>query len=167
MAVKFSCDEVLEMGLQIERNGRRFYARAAGAATDPDVAALLGELAEMESDHERIFADLKGRLPAEGLPEAGYDPYGETALYLRAAADTHVFNVYQGDPEVLAECDDPLEVVKMALQFEKDSVVFFLGLADMVPEQLGRPEVEALVQEEMRHITQLNAKLEELRARRA
>ncbi len=162
MALSFNADEVLEMGLQIERNGSRFYRRAAEGATHPEVKELLLELAEMEADHEKLFAELKAKLPPGAAPEMEYDPHGETALYLRAAADTHVFNTQREHPELLSGKESPEEVLEIAIRFEKDSVVFFLGLKDMVPDGLGKAEVEGLIHEEMNHVTSLSQTLEAL-----
>jgi rubrerythrin len=159
---KFNCAEVLEMALQIERNGGRFYRRAAAEAANAEVRDALLELAEMEEDHEELFAELKEKVSGSEAPEVAYDPQGESALYLRAAADTHIFNVHRQDPAQLGAGQSAEEVLRTALQFEKDSVVFFLGLQEMVPEGLGKERVAELVREEMRHITTLSARLEGL-----
>ncbi len=70
MAAVFSADEVLEMALQIERNGAAFYRRAAQGADDPDAAVLLRELGKMEEEHESLFRRLRERLPAGAAPRS-------------------------------------------------------------------------------------------------
>ncbi|MHC4479718.1 MAG: ferritin family protein [Planctomycetota bacterium] len=162
MAVSFNADEVLEMALQIERNGGRFYRRAAEQAQDPGVKQILAELAEMEADHEDLFAQLQASLSEGAAPPLDYDPNADAALYLQAAAESHVFNVRREGPDVLSGLGGPREVLKKAIEFEKDSVVFFLGLKEMVPEGLGRQDVDELIKEEMSHITMLSEALERL-----
>ncbi len=162
MTVNFNADEVFEMGLQIERNGNRFYAEAAEAAQDEQLKLLLQDLARMESGHEDLFRQLKDSLPAGAAPELGYDPDEQTALYLRAAADTHIFNVRREDPKELVGKGTAEEILNVALQFEKDSVVFFLGLEAMVPAELGKEQVRGLVREEMSHIAALSRALSAL-----
>ncbi len=164
MAAPFNAEEVLEMALQIERNGGRFYRSAAAQAAEPSVRQTLSELAEMEEDHEELFAEIKRALSGRSPFTANYDPNGEAASYLRAAAETHVFNVQQQLADALAEADDAAKVLSRAIQFEKDSVVFFLGLLRAVPEGLGRSDVERLIAEEMDHIGQLSRRLSELSA---
>lgn len=159
MPTSFSADEVLEMALQIERNGERFYREAAGRADDAQLKDLLLELAEMEADHTRVFADLKAKLPSEAAPEIPYDPYDEVALYLRAAADTQIFNVYGAQPESLRAQRSPEEVLRTAIQLEKDSVVFYVGIREIVPERLGKAEVDKVIKEEMSHIRLLSDQL--------
>ncbi|MGD2173856.1 MAG: ferritin family protein [Candidatus Brocadiaceae bacterium] len=163
MAKLYNAGEVFEMALEIERNGERFYRQAAGAADDPEIARALDALAEMESDHAELFARLKGELPADASPAIPYDPDGDVARYLRAAADNHVFNVYRDEPQHLSEKRAAEDILGAALQFEKDTVVFFLGIREMVPPELGRSEVDQLIKEEMAHIVDLTDQLERLR----
>jgi rubrerythrin len=44
MSTPFNADEILEMAEQIERNGARFYRRAAEGAVDPRNRQLLSSL---------------------------------------------------------------------------------------------------------------------------
>ena len=44
------------------------------------------------------------------------------------------------------------------MQAEKDSIAFFVGLKELIPENFGRDKVEELIKEEMKHIRWLNDK---------
>ena len=158
----YNAGEIFEMALEIERNGAGFYSRAARQADNADVKKLLEDLAEMEKDHEALFARLRDALPKEAAPQVPYDPDDAVAGYLQAAADTHVFRVSKDSPEALSSLGDARDVLRQAIRFEKDTVAFFLGAVEMVPEDLGRAEVEALLREEMAHITLLARHLGEL-----
>jgi rubrerythrin len=50
----------------------------------------------------------------------------------------------------------------MALQFEKDSVAFFLGMKQILPDPDGKSDIDKLIQSEMDHIRMLSACLREL-----
>ena len=54
------------------------------------------------------------------------------------------------------------EVFEMAIQIEKDSIVFFLGMQDMVPQKLGKADVGRLVEEEKGHIRFIKETMEPL-----
>lgn len=162
MAVKYNAAEVLEMALEIERNGHRFYRSAAAATEEPEARKLLNRLAEMEDDHRELFIQLKNELPERAAPGVPYDPNAEVSGYLRAAADTHVFNVSRAAPDDLAEAGSTADILRVAIQFEKDSVIYFLGLRDLVPVDMGREQVERLVREEMDHLAELSRQLERL-----
>jgi rubrerythrin len=155
MAIHYNAREVFEIGIQIERNGARFYRLAADRARDTRVKDTFLRLARMEDDHERLFGNLLSRLPPDAGPVDGYDPDEQAVRHLHAAAGTHVFNVRGGAPQRMGGMTTPQEVLRAAMEFEKDSIVCFLGMRDMVPENLGRAHIEALISEEMDHIATL------------
>ena len=159
MAFEFNADEVLQMAERIERNGARFYRRAAEACgTDARTRDKLLELAEMEDGHERTFAQMRGTLRAEESRSAVFDPQGEAARYLAAMADANVFGA-EADPVDLV-CDKSIgELLKIAIGLEKESIVFYLGLRDLVSVKLGADKVERILKEEMSHVALLRGQL--------
>jgi rubrerythrin len=54
------------------------------------------------------------------------------------------------------------EIIEIALNSENESVVFYLSLKDLVPVNAGRDKVEAIIIEELSHITTLLKKLKSL-----
>ena len=61
---------------------------------------------------------------------------------------------------------DSLEdILKEAITAEKDSIVFYLGMKEMVPETLGRSRIDAIIKEEMAHINILSKELVALKKR--
>ena len=163
MSIPYSADEIFEMAEQIERNGAKFYRKAAELAQRADVRDLLTSLAKMEDGHEAMFISLRENLPNEASQPSVFDPYGETSLYLQAAADSHVFNVRKDVRELLTGKETAEEILNMAIGFEKDSIVFFLGMRDMVPENMGKKEIGILVEQEMTHLADLSKQLAALR----
>jgi len=49
--------------------------------------------------------------------------------------------------------------LKAAITAEKDSIVFYLGMKEAVPENLGKGRIEKIIKEEMGHIKFLSSKL--------
>jgi rubrerythrin len=49
-----------------------------------------------------------------------------------------------------------VEILKSAIEAEKDSIVFYLGMKEGVPEKLGKGRLEAIIKEEMGHIRVLS-----------
>jgi rubrerythrin len=159
MSFDFNADEIFEMAMQIERNGVRFYRLAAEGTIDPNDRQLLLELATMEQDHERTFAEMKDALATSEKLSATFDPYGEGASYLRAMANGNVFDVKADPHDFFSGQKSREDILRKAIDLEKDSIVFYLGMRDMVPPRLGRDKVEHIIREEMRHIVSLNRKL--------
>ncbi len=59
MVYDFNADEIFEMAEQIEKNGASFYRKSAEAIADTGAKKLLLDLAAMEDEHEKTFADLR------------------------------------------------------------------------------------------------------------
>jgi rubrerythrin len=162
MSIVFNADEILEMAEQIERNGAKFYRRAAEGSAGSGAKDMLLGLAKMEDDHEKTFADMRTKLSAEEKGGTVFDPYDEQAMYLKAMADGHVFNP-KLDPSTQLTGEEPLEeILRTAVDLEKDSIIFYLGLKEMVPEVLGKDRVNSIIREEMGHIVMLSEKLADL-----
>ena len=153
----FNMDEIFEMAEQIERNGAAFYRNAAKGISDSQSSELLLELAQMEDQHEKTFASLRSQISEDEKTSAVFDPDGEAVLYLRALADTRVFFKKKIDTGSLEE------ILKEALTAEKDSIVFYLGMKELVPEKSGKAKIDSIIKEEMGHIKLLGKKLVELK----
>ena len=153
MVYDFTADEVFEMAEQLERNGAKFYRTAAENVSDPRSKELLFGLAEMEDEHEKTFALLRTGLSDAEKTTTVFDPEDESVLYLRALADTRVFF------EKKIDISSMKEILKAAIVAEKDSIVFYLGLKDFVPDKLGKSRLDTIIKEEMGHIRILSKEL--------
>ena len=153
MVYDFTADDVFEMAEQLERNGADFYRKAAENVSDPLAKELLIGLAEMEDEHEKTFALLRADLSNAEIITTVFDPENESALYLRALADTRVFF------EKKIDISSMKDILKAAIVAEKDSIVFYLGLKDLVPDQLGKNRLDTIIKEEMGHIRILSKEL--------
>lgn len=159
MSIRYNADEVFEMSEQMERNGAKFYRRAAELASDDATKQMLIELAEMEEDHEKTFAEMRRDLSEEERKPMVFDPDSELTLYLRAMADQHVFNVNEDPSARLSAEDSRDDVLRMAIGMEKDSIVFYLGMKELVPARLGKERLDHIIQEEFGHINTLSSKM--------
>lgn len=153
MGLGFNADEIFEMAEQIERNGAKYYRDAAESVTNADDKTFLVELADMEDEHGVIFADLRKNLASDEKETVTFDPEEEAAQYLKALADTRVF--YEKDIDISSMTG----ILKGAITAEKDSIVFYLGMKDMVGGTHGKNRVDAIIKEEMKHIKLLSSRL--------
>ena len=153
MTYDFTADDVFEMAQTLERNGSKFYRNAAEKTGDPEAKALLMRLAEMEDAHEKTFAILRSNLSEKDKTATVFVPQHESALYLRALADTRVFFEKEIDLSSMKE------IFMAAILAEKDSIVFYLGMKDLVPDKLGKDRLDGIIKEEMGHIRTLSKEL--------
>jgi rubrerythrin len=159
MSNGFNADEIFEIALEFERQGVQFYTKASEMFEDPEIRSMLASLAAMEAEHEQVFSSMRARLVGhEGYSQV-FDPDGTASSYLRAITGGEVFDV----GTALIGSETLADILKMGIEAEKNSVVFYTGLKSVVPENLGRDKVEKIIEEEMNHIGILSDKLSSLK----
>jgi len=157
MAIRFNADEIFEIAEKIEQNGVSFYRSAAEMFKGKKEADLFNQLASMEEQHRLIFAAMRSEATKlKDMEDALYDPDNDTQKYLHAIADGKVF--VSGDDKSVSFSgrETKSEILKTAIGLEKDSIIFYLGMRDMVPEKLGRSKMDEIINEEKRHIVILS-----------
>lgn len=160
--MQFSSHEILEMAVQIELNGMRFYQRAAEQTENAALRTLLLSLVDMEQQHKRTFAEMQEELAEAEKAHTAFEDDDEGVLYLRAFADGTVFSA-EADAELMhAAGESPDRVLEQAIELEKNSIAFYAGLKDMVPARRGKQRVEQIIKEEMSHVRMLAAKRQQL-----
>jgi rubrerythrin len=162
MGIKFNADEIFEMAEQMERNGAKFYNKAAEASASARSRELLRDLAAMESVHEKTFANMRTELSDKERAATVFDPDDVATAYLQAFADGHVFNVNQDPSELLTGRETMEEVLQRAIGLERDSIAFYMGIRESVPENLGRDRIDGIIREEMKHVNMLSQELASL-----
>lgn len=153
----FNADDIFEMAVKIEQNGAVFYREAAEKVDGENNKKFLLDLAAMEDEHEQTFEAMKKELAGNATFSTTFDPEGENAAYLNAFADSRVFFKKEQPSSSLKD------ILSCAIQTEKDSIAFYLGMKELVPENLGRSKLDAIIKEEMDHIRILAGKLSEYR----
>jgi rubrerythrin len=151
MMALFTAAEALEMAMEIEKNGEAFYNAVAGRVDDESAAALFRELAAQEKKHLALFQKLAGQSGAPSSMGAEYDQYD---LYLKATLDNALFS---GPDKALAAAEhatDQKAALQVAIGFEKDTLLFFYDLRDMVSET-ERESVADIIREEKMHLRRL------------
>jgi rubrerythrin len=163
MSMFFNADEVFEIAEQIERNGARFYRKAAGSESSDENRQILEKLASMEDDHEKTFAAMRRTLAERDRESRTFDPQDEAAMYMRAMADGNVFDTRRDPSEMLNGRETMADILSIAIGLEKDSIIYYLGMKDLIPPELGKEKIDSIIREEMRHITLLNRQLMDIR----
>jgi len=162
MSIDFNADEIFQLGIQIETNGKQFYETVAKNSLDPSLKRLFSELSKWESEHRQLFEKLRKALPDSARKETLFDPDGEQSLYLKLMAESHVFLKNRDIASLASGCKTSAEALDLAIAFEKDSIVFFTTIKGIVPGHLGKDEIDLLINEEIKHISILAQKKKEL-----
>ena len=159
MPITFNADEVLEMAEQIERNGAKFYREAAKKAPERQIKDMFLRLAAMEDTHLRVFQQMRTTLSDQDKGGTTFDPEGEASLYLQAMADERGFEGMKGRNIKLTGKESTRELLEIAIGAEKNSILYYVGLKEMVPTETGREKVEAVIREEVGHAAELRRQL--------
>ncbi|MHC4110914.1 MAG: ferritin-like domain-containing protein [Planctomycetota bacterium] len=162
MGITFNANEIFEMAEEIERNGAKFYRKAAANSPDKETKQMLLGMAVMEDEHLKTFEQMRKGLSGQEKGWTVFDPDNQSALYLQAMADARGCEGKITPTKELTGKETPKEIVEIALNSEKESVVFYFGLKGLVPVKAGREKVEAIIIEELGHITMLLGRLKNL-----
>ena len=160
MIVNLNAFEIFEIAERIERNGAMFYRKAAHMFFDNEnVRKILLEIAAMEDEHERTFAKMRRQLTSESRRLMLFDTLEDIDDYLKTMADKHIFDLSEDINDKLSGHETVEDVLQMAIDAEKDSVVFYVGLKNLVSATAGRDRIDSIVAEEMKHIAMLSRQL--------
>ena len=163
MIYEFNAAEVFEIAIQIEENGRKFYEKAQEKIADPEIRAVFDYLAVEEVKHKMKFEELKAKLPESAKESKVWDPEDETGRYLKMMADMHVFRSEADLERRIGSIGSGAEALNLAIQFEKDSIVFFLAVQEETDENQGKKLIGQLVKEEQGHLKKLSLQLRKLK----
>jgi len=163
MPLTFNADEIFEMAEEIERNGAKFYRQAAKKTADKHTQKFLLDLAAMEDGHLRTFQQMRKGLAGREKEQLIYDPDNEALRYLQVIADSHGTEGKKSLTENLSAAENIRQILEIAVDAEKNSILFYSGLKDFVPPRAGRDKIEAVIKEEFSHIITLKEKLNALK----
>jgi rubrerythrin len=160
MSVEFNAFEAFQIAERIERNGAGFYRRAAELFDDPDISKMLLQLADWESGHEGIFSNMRKQLSEEAPGQRIFKPE-DVPFDPKAMAGLAVFGMRKEPSIELNGRESIIDILKMAIEKEKDSIVYYTGLKGFVPAQAGRDKIDDIIREEYRHIGILSQSLQQ------
>jgi len=144
----YSLSEVIEQAVQTEKLGYAFYSGAAEKFKDHRVRELFALLAAKEQGHEKKFTELKRVVKEEEVVD-----WEEVSKYLRAIVESEFFLGRDKSLAALGQVKTVAEAVKTALGFEKETLLYFYAIKDIVRE---KDVVEEIIEEEKSHILWLD-----------
>lgn len=164
MPAKFNIDEVFEMAEQIERNGQEFYRQSAKLMKpNSKNQKLMLSLADMEVNHEKIFSEMRENIlesnNLESILNPDFDPDGSASIYLHSIVSDKIFDLTELPS---FESKTPKDILKIAIEREKDSIIFYLGIKELVSKDFGQDKVDLIIKEEISHIVYLGNELKEI-----
>lgn len=151
MSITFSPNEFIEIAIGIERRGIAFYDIMTKSTESDAAREIFQRLSDMEREHiktfESMLTDAEAQPPAESYP-------GEYAAYLQALVDSAVFTDDMITSELATQADSDIEAMELAIGAEKDSILFYYEMRDIMPRK-AQPTVDRILAEEKSHLEAL------------
>ena len=147
-------EKAIEMGINIEEAGRKFYLEKAASANIPQVRHHLQRLANDEVEHMRMLNELKHSLIEKG-EWIGVKELPDSKKRLE---ELGAFEKESG-PEI-QDTASAVEVLNEALKLEERVSKFYKGLAGELKNDKGRQFFNALAEWEQGHYELIKKLLE-------
>jgi rubrerythrin len=152
--VEFSINEIIELAIQIEKKGYTFYNKALERKNlSSNSAELLKKLRDDEIVHEQTFKRMRTELNREEITLSG--DWQEVSNYLRAISDSHIFSKSDAAIKLATSAEDEKELIENAIQFEKDTLLFFNSIFEKIEDRTVRKILKKIIEEEVLHVKKL------------
>lgn len=145
----FSVNEILDMAIQLEKNGESVYRNAVDKVKDPDLVSLLKWMADEEANHRHWFLEVKKNVETHSI-----NPF-------MAEMSRQVFGGILGDKSFshrhvdFSGVDRVDDLIGIFLEFEKDTILFYETLIPFIEDDDTLENIKKIIAEENNHIKKL------------
>lgn len=147
-----SVEGIIDLAVKIEKAGQKFYSSLAIFEYNEKIKDLLVLLAGEEAKHITAFENL-GKVLKDDSSSAG-SCSRDYADYLNCIVRAHMFfNMDLEDADY--KVDTARETLELALKFERDSIMVFQEMKEVVG-AAGKEVLEKLIDQERGHILKLS-----------
>ena len=153
MSNTFSSSEIVQMGVNIEKNGKEFYTVASEDAKTPEIKKVFEFLASEEEKHVEVFEQILSKVGMAGPAEAYNEDY---YAYLKVLSDEHVFTKENTGGSIANSADSEMDALDIAIGFEKDSILLYYEMKNLVP-QNEKEAINELIAQEQEHYRRLTS----------
>jgi len=148
MTTSLSGIEIVDIAKKIEVCGQAFYDAAIGHFDDGEIRQLFTFLRNEERRHETEFEALLSHVEEA---DGEWRDNEEYAGYMRNLAEYRVFPDPEAARALAVAIDEPTAVLRHAMNFEKDSILFLHEMRPLIREE-DRTMVDRLLDEERKHL---------------
>lgn len=159
MVRAFDDMEGLRIAQEMERRGVELYRRAQRICSSERALKLLRRLEKEEMSHQAEFARLYEERARGGEAAPVLDV--EQSAYLSALAADIVFpgGLVQMSRE--SGLDNPISILRHAIQAEKDSLLFYGAIMEQSRDERARETLCEIIGQERSHLAELTQTLSE------
>lgn len=144
-------NELIHFAMQIEERGFKFFQGLAAKIADQEVKKVFEQLSDEEEKHYNIFDKMLQEANTYDPPEYYMDEY---EAYVWSLARGHVITGKANPEEYVDQIKTPVDAVNLAINFEKDTILFFIALKKVVFKE-GQATLDLLIDQENLHVKTL------------
>jgi len=142
----FQIREIIDLAIQIEKNGERIYRNALQLVSNPSISSLLQKLADEEVQHIEWFSNLKQKINST-IDDPQLEAMGKSIL--NSILGNQAFSLEDVDFSKIMRIDD---LLKVAIEFERDTVLFYEMIRPLIDDAEASDHLNKIIEEENQHI---------------
>jgi len=151
MEKTFSATDIVEIAIEIEKNGRTFYTDFSKKLKEEKAKDFFLYMSEEEAEHEKKFKEILSSVmkhePCESYPQDYF-------AYFNAIAQDCIFNDAQELKERFSRVESARGAIDFSIGIEKDSILIYESMKKMVPDK-DKPLIEEIISQEKEHVLKL------------
>lgn len=144
--------DLFEIAEQVENQGAELYTKLSQASPDASTREALRTLATMELDHRHVFSGMKVNLTAGQEAREVPDSVIGAVKFWKYASQSRFLDVESELARQFTGRETKGEAFRKAINFERDTIVFYVGLRDMFQNPSDRETIDQIIREELGHI---------------
>ena len=142
----FQIREIIDLAIQIEKNGEKIYRNALQLSSNSSISALLQKFADEETQHIEWFLKLKKKINP-GVDDPQLEEMGKSIL--NSVLGNQTFSLEEVDFSKITRIDDLLQ---FAIEFERDTILFYEMIRPLVDDAEVAGHLDKVIEEENKHI---------------
>ena len=151
MEKTFSATDIVEIAIEIEKNGRTFYTEFSKKLKEEKAKDFFLYMSEEEAEHEKKFKEILSSVmkhePCESYPQDYF-------AYFNAIAQDCIFNDAQELKERFSRVESARGAIDFSIGIEKDSILIYESMKKIIPDK-DKPLIEEIISQEKEHVLKL------------
>jgi len=142
----FSVHEIIDIAVQLEKNGEKIYRNAQKLTNDISLKDLLGWIAAEEITHAEWLTELRSDL------EQDEDHHLVTEMSQALVTDFVGERAFSLDEVNFSQIEDTKGLIKIFIGFEEDTIIFLETLKSFITDEETIEKLDQIISEEKVHI---------------
>ena len=147
----FSATDIVELAIEIEKNGRMFYEACSKKLKEEKIKEFFLYMSKEEAEHEKRFKEVLSSVMKHEPCKAYNQDY---FAYLNAIAGDYIFNDAEKIREGFASVETEKDAIDFSIGIEKDSILLYESMKNVLPDQ-DKVLIERIILQEREHALKL------------